>query len=277
MKRIDHEISTEELLGRLHTSMRIRHIILLLAAETLFSLSVCAQGFVNLDFEKAVIVTDPSVPYYPYGVYASYALPGWTAVGFISPTYISYNALSLGATSVTLCGTNSSYSPSALSGLFSIDLYGGSGVGLSAASISQTGLVPANAISIRFIAQGVPQPFGGPLLVSMGGQNTPYVAISTGPNYTVYAGDVSAYAGQVAQLSFSAPNGANNYWEFDGIQFSSAPVPEPSTYAILALCVFIFCLWKKRPNQSPEPTAVGACSSAIAVHVASWRWLSFLR
>jgi hypothetical protein len=31
------------------------------------------------------------------------------------------------------------------------------------------------------------------------------------------------------------------------------------------------------PNQSPEPTAVGSVSSAIAVHVASRRWLSFLR
>jgi|SRR5665213_477871 len=31
------------------------------------------------------------------------------------------------------------------------------------------------------------------------------------------------------------------------------------------------------PNKSPEPTAVGAVSSAIAVHVASRRWLSFLR
>jgi len=30
-------------------------------------------------------------------------------------------------------------------------------------------------------------------------------------------------------------------------------------------------------NQSPEPAAVGACSSAIAVHVASRRWLSFFR
>jgi hypothetical protein len=29
------------------------------------------------------------------------------------------------------------------------------------------------------------------------------------------------------------------------------------------------------PNKSPEPTAIGAGSSAIAVHVASWRWLSF--
>ena len=31
------------------------------------------------------------------------------------------------------------------------------------------------------------------------------------------------------------------------------------------------------PNKSPEPTAVGACSSAVAVHVASRRWLSFFR
>ena len=31
------------------------------------------------------------------------------------------------------------------------------------------------------------------------------------------------------------------------------------------------------PNKSPEPTAVGAVRSAIAVHVASRRWLSFFR
>jgi hypothetical protein len=31
------------------------------------------------------------------------------------------------------------------------------------------------------------------------------------------------------------------------------------------------------PNYSPEPTAVGACRSAIAVHATSRRWLSFFR
>ena len=31
------------------------------------------------------------------------------------------------------------------------------------------------------------------------------------------------------------------------------------------------------PNKSPEPTAVGAYISAVAVHVASRRWLSFFR
>jgi hypothetical protein len=34
---------------------------------------------------------------------------------------------------------------------------------------------------------------------------------------------------------------------------------------------------KATPNKSPEPTAVGAVSSAVAVHVASRRWLSFFR
>jgi hypothetical protein len=31
------------------------------------------------------------------------------------------------------------------------------------------------------------------------------------------------------------------------------------------------------PNKSPEPTAVGARRSAVAVHAASRRWLSFFR
>ncbi len=31
------------------------------------------------------------------------------------------------------------------------------------------------------------------------------------------------------------------------------------------------------PNESPEPTADGAFSSAVAVHAASQRWLSFFR
>src|ERR1017187_7642251 len=39
----------------------------------------------------------------------------------------------------------------------------------------------------------------------------------------------------------------------------------------------IMSLYSMLPNQSPEPTAVGVCSSAVAVRVASRRWLSFLR
>jgi hypothetical protein len=34
---------------------------------------------------------------------------------------------------------------------------------------------------------------------------------------------------------------------------------------------------KMTPNQSPEPTPSGACSSAIAVHIVDAAWLSFGR
>ena len=41
--------------------------------------------------------------------------------------------------------------------------------------------------------------------------------------------------------------------------------------------LFFIVRGRMRPNKSPEPTAVGAVSSAVAVHAASRRWLSFLR
>ena len=60
-----------------------------------------------------------------------------------------------------------------------------------------------------------------------------------------------------------------------------------STWFLLA-AGFMFCsvfwicrLFRLRrirpPNQSPEPTPSGACSSAIAVHVVAAAWLSFFR
>jgi hypothetical protein len=60
----------------------------------------------------------------------------------------------------------------------------------------------------------------------------------------------------------------------------------PAPYRInieIAPMVLVCGLWllarrepeHHRPNKSPEPTAVGAGSSADAVHVASRRWLSF--
>jgi len=40
---------------------------------------------------------------------------------------------------------------------------------------------------------------------------------------------------------------------------------------------FIMDFTSLMPNKSPEPTAVGAVSSAIAVHATGRRWLSFFR
>ena len=47
--------------------------------------------------------------------------------------------------------------------------------------------------------------------------------------------------------------------------------------ATVGAFLFRFVIRRHTPNKSPEPTAVGACSSAVAVHVASRRWLSFFR
>jgi hypothetical protein len=49
------------------------------------------------------------------------------------------------------------------------------------------------------------------------------------------------------------------------------------TLLFLSLPLWYYVRTKLTPNQSPEPTAVGAGRSAIAVHVASRRWLSFFR
>jgi heme/copper-type cytochrome/quinol oxidase subunit 2 len=60
------------------------------------------------------------------------------------------------------------------------------------------------------------------------------------------------------------------------------------SYQSAVACVIAAALWAAviplareitslPPNKSPEPTADGACSSAIAVHATSRRWLSFFR
>ena len=56
-------------------------------------------------------------------------------------------------------------------------------------------------------------------------------------------------------------------------------VPEPKSLNLILLIIpfAVMNLLRRRPNKSPEPTAVGAVSSAVAVHAASRRWLSFFR
>ena len=57
-----------------------------------------------------------------------------------------------------------------------------------------------------------------------------------------------------------------------------AAVPEPSSLAMVAVgLVGLFGFRRLTVWSNKSPTAVGACSSAVAVHVASRRWLSFFR
>ncbi len=187
------------------------------------------QGFVNLNFEAATIQPDPSNPYYPDAVYSSNAIPGWsTTGGFLGPNDIGYNLFSLGSTHITLVGTNATIR--AIDGKFGVFLYGGDTA--SSVTLSQTAILPADAASILFKAQYSGAP-GGILLVSVGGQNIPFSSISTGSDYTLYGGNVSAFAGQSEQLVFSVLAG-ENFWNIDDIQFSSTPVPEPHGLCLLS-------------------------------------------
>jgi len=241
--------------------MKIDFTRLIVAVSLAIVQNVRGQNFVNLDFEDATIVPVDTSPYYPYAVYADAALPGWT-VGpgnFQGTDIIIYNDISLGATAVELFGINSTYSPAPLDGDFSVWLYGGEpGVG---ASISQTGQIPSGVASIRLIARGNPNPAtgGGPLLLSLNGQNIPLVAITPGPNYTLYGGNIAAFAGQVEQLTFAAPAGVNYDWELDDVQFSSLPVPEPGSSSVLGIGAVLVYLVRMRSNKTLQATAAVLC------------------
>lgn len=192
----------------------------LVAGQTVFS-----QGFVNLDFESANIVPDLSSPYYPYGIAITNALPGWSVYGSTQGD-ITYNDPSVGSTWVTLIATNGLQ----ISGNFSVFLTGG--LSPYPATISQTGLVPIGAKSLLFQAQAG----NSSLVVSLGGQALNYFVLSTGSNYTLYGADISGFSGLSEELMFSATqvsSGLNN-WNIDNIQFSTSPVPEPSTLALSA-------------------------------------------
>src|SRR5450432_2067689 len=79
-----------------------------------------AQGFVNLDFEDAVITTSGAPQ---FEAVASDAFPGWTAyISGVPQTYIVYNTVPLGAAEVTLQGINGFISP--ISGNYTPMLWG---------------------------------------------------------------------------------------------------------------------------------------------------------
>lgn len=118
-----------------------------------------------------------------------------------------YDQTTLGNTSVDLIGPSGSTGGLAVNSLdgFTVLLQGGvsstPGGGLlsTPASITQVGLVPPGSKSIIFIGNN---DTSGILSLSLNGVNIPYFGISNAPNYTVYQGDISAFAGQTGELQF---------------------------------------------------------------------------
>ena len=190
-----------------------------------------SQGFINLDFESANLAAIPAGQGGGF-VSATNAIPGWTAfIGANQTTQILQNNATTGLPSISIFGPDS-LATGIIQGNYSVILT--AGIVDGSVSISQTGLGPVSADTLLF--EAAPNYAGaGQLSVLMNGQNVPYFALGTGPNYTVYGGDISAFSGLQETLKFSDSQIGSNfsYVELDNIQFSSLPVPEPGALTAL--------------------------------------------
>ena len=198
------------------------------------------QGFINLNFESAnVSGYSANAMNVPVGA----ALPGWTAfdinagTGSNSLSQVWYDGVSTGGTGISINDANAPF-PTAfgpISGRYSVYLFAGEGDNtLQNAGIGQTGLVPAGTESLA-VQVGLDS---SPFIVTLGGQVINMVPEATLPTYTEYGGDISAFADKVETLTITetfptayAPPGIMS---LDDIIFSTTPVPEPETLALLA-------------------------------------------
>jgi hypothetical protein len=232
----------------------------------LFSmLSAQAQGtFQNLNFEQANPIPVHGTPY----VTAASALPDWTVtLDGTQQTQITENAPSLGETWVMLAGPNDPYGYAPIDGNYSVLLQGI--VPGSTASISQTGLIPTGTQSLYFEAE----PGFGAMDVLVGTQIVPFSAVGSGPNYTLYGANISAWAGDTEELTFSALGGSYNNWEVDDITLSTTTVtPEPSPLVLAGLGGLLFALYRRfaphgaRPELEADPPA-----GQLLTPTASWK------
>ncbi|HAO78405.1 MAG TPA: hypothetical protein DCQ92_05395 [Verrucomicrobia subdivision 3 bacterium] len=225
----------------------MKKTLLALALMTIWTGLSQAQGtFQNLDFESAqIIFNDP--PYYK-SIATTNALPDWSAFsGTTQLTNIPYGAGGIFAPVILYSQTNGG----SLSGNYSVVLsHGGSGSGApQAGSISQTGLVPADVLSLLF--EVGTYFYSGPLTVSLGGQDLSYITISNALNYTLYGAAIPfSFAGQTETLTFTAGvNGGYAVAELDNIQFSTLSVPEPSAISLIFLGSGVLFYVRKRKSR----------------------------
>src|SRR5439155_11969625 len=212
--------------------MKSSRIVLTFGSLALLQ-SVSGQDYINLNFEQATIAPTP-VAGWTYPADPAQLFPGWTVGG--AGTVVGYNDLSIGAPAVDLMGPNfpnfAGYTP--LQGSYSV-LFEYFGSASPSPSLSQTGLVPLAAQCIHCLVSSGTSPTAA--VVTLNGVSIPLISVSGGR----LAGDISTYAGSIAQLTLSTPS-SGGWLYFDDIRFSSSQIPEPSIFSLFGLSI-LFLLW----------------------------------
>jgi hypothetical protein len=216
--------------------MRKAALLAQLSTILFAALTATAQStFQNLDFEQARPVTAAD-PNNPYAVTAASAVPCWTvyqtvdtAGDVIQATEVLYGTITTGGTSLTLIGPATQYAPPAVDGNYSVFLQ--TYAPNNWVSISQTGLIPVGTQSLLFQGRGGEIPY---LNVQLGTQAIPFSAVGSGANDTLFAANISPWAGDTEKITFTGySSGYPDSWELDNIAFSPNAVPEPCTLALL--------------------------------------------
>jgi len=211
--------------------MKLRCTIWVAVIALVLIRSASGQGFVNLDFESATLV-QPGAQYVQF----AQAFPGWT-VSIVAPltTDALYDSMFLDSAGVSIIDTHAGYlAGDVIAGKYTALLQSGLGYltngnpGFpSDTTLSQTGLVPLGTQSLQFKAWTGFDP-SGRFAVTLGGQTLSLTILGGGTNYVLYAANVSQWAGQTAQLSFTVfaeiPHRNDEELYLDDIQFSSQPV-----------------------------------------------------
>ena len=231
--------------------------IIILAVSQILAVSALGQGtFQNLDFEAANPASTPPGGFVPFPD----AFPSWVGyLGTNGTTNALYNDLYLGAAAISLLDEDRIRGP-LIEGDYTAVLQPGivSGNVPIPAAIAQIGLVPSDSLSLRFKVQSA----STPLDVAFDGQSLVLQILFTMPDYVAYGANISAFAGQTAELRFTAlennyPRG--NILGIDSIVFSNVPIPEPSSAGLTMLGSLLLVRRLLRRSTcrevNPQPTA----------------------